>query len=148
MGVSKLRPILLVEDSPKDIELTLAALRGSQLVNEVVVLRDGADALDYLYRRGAFAGRQGQDPVVVILDIRMPRVNGLEVLATLKGDPALSRMPVLMLTSSTDEMDLLRSHDLRANAFVTKPVGFQEFFEAIQSIGAFWAVLNEPPPEQ
>ncbi len=98
--------------------------------------------------RGAFAGREPEDPVVVILDIRMPKVEGLEVLATLKSDPAMSRVPVLMLTSSTEEADLLKSHDLRANAFVTKPVGFQEFFEAVQSIGAFWAVLNEPPPGQ
>ncbi|MGA0594776.1 response regulator [Enterovirga sp. CN4-39] len=143
-----LKPILLVEDSPKDIELTLAALAKSQLANEIVICRDGAEALDYLYQRGAYEGRPGEDPAVVLLDLKLPKVDGLEVLAKVKGDPALRSMPVVMLTSSREESDLVRSYQLGVNAFVVKPVGFKEFFEAIQDLGVFWAVLNEPPPHR
>ena len=144
--MAELKPILLVEDNPKDIELTLAALEQSQLANEVIVLRDGAEALDFLYRTGAYEGRNSSDPAVVLLDLKLPKVDGLEVLAKVKGDPALRPMPVVMLTSSREESDLVRSYELGVNAFVVKPVGFREFFDAIQDLGVFWAVLNEPPP--
>lgn len=144
--MAELKPILLVEDSPKDIELTLAALERGRFANEVVVVRDGAEALDFLYSRGAFAGRNARDPAVVLLDIKLPKVDGLEVLAKIKGDPHLRQLPVVMLTSSREEQDLVRSYQLGVNAFVVKPVGFREFFEAIQDLGVFWAVLNEPPP--
>lgn len=142
----ELKPILLVEDNPKDLELTLAALEKSQLANEIVICRDGAEALDYLYRRGPFAERGGRDPAVVLLDLKLPKVDGLEVLAAVKGDPQMRPVPIVMLTSSREETDLVRSYQLGVNAFVVKPVGFKEFFEAIQDLGVFWAVLNEPPP--
>lgn len=142
----ELKPILLVEDNPKDVELTLAALEQSQLANEVVVLRDGAEALDFLFRRGGFAARNTLDPAVVLLDLKLPKVDGLEVLETVKKNPSLKHTPIVMLTSSREESDLLRSYELGVNAFVVKPVGFREFFEAIQDLGVFWAVLNEPPP--
>ena len=143
--MSQLRPILLVEDSPKDVELTLAALEEGQLANEVVVVRDGAEALDFLYRRGAHHARAIQDPVVIVMDIKMPKVSGLDVLGTLKADAAMRHVPVVILTSSREESDLIRSYELGVNAFVVKPVGFREFFEAIQDLGVFWAVLNKPP---
>ena len=146
--MAELKPILLVEDNPNDMELTLNALQESQLANEIIVVRDGAAALDFLYRRGTYEGRESLDPAVVILDIKMPKVDGLEVLATIKGDPAMKHLPMVMLTSSREEADLIRSYQLGVNAFVVKPVGFREFFEAIQDVGAFWAVLNEPPPRK
>lgn len=141
-----LKPILLVEDSPNDLELSLAALRRSQLANEIVVARDGAEALDYLLARGEQAGRDPVDPAVVILDLKLPKVDGLEVLETIKRTPGLRHTPVVMLTSSREERDLVRSYELGVNAFVVKPVGFREFFEAMRDLGAFWAILNEPPP--
>ncbi|KQS53012.1 response regulator [Methylobacterium radiotolerans] len=141
-----LKPILLVEDNPNDIELTLAALESSQLANEIVICRDGAEALDFIYRRGAHEKRQAQDPAVVLLDLKLPKVDGLEVLAKIKGDPVTRQVPVVMLTSSREETDLVRSYDLGVNAFVVKPVAFEEFFAAIKEIGVFWALLNEPPP--
>jgi CheY-like chemotaxis protein len=143
-----LKPILLVEDNPNDIELTLAALESSQLANEIVICRDGAEALDFIYRRGVHEKRQAQDPAVVLLDLKLPKVDGLEVLAKIKGDPVTRQVPVVMLTSSREETDLVRSYDLGVNAFVVKPVGFKEFFAAIQDLGVFWAVLNEPPPHR
>lgn len=142
----ELKPILLVEDNPKDIELTLAALEQGQLANEVVIARDGAEALDFLYRQGTYAGRTTLDPAVVLLDLKLPKMDGLEVLAAVKGNPDLRHTPIVMLTSSREENDLVRSYELGVNAFVVKPVGFREFFEAIQDLGVFWAVLNEPPP--
>lgn len=142
----ELKPILLVEDSPNDLELTLAALEQSQLANEVVIARDGAEALDFLYRRGSYEDRNHLDPAVVLLDLKLPKVDGLEVLAQVKGDPVLRALPIVMLTSSREESDLVRSYQLGVNAFVVKPVDFQEFFEAIRDLGVFWAVLNEPPP--
>jgi len=144
--MASLRPILLVEDSPKDIELTLAALAKCQLANDVDVTRDGVEALDYLHCRGAFAGRNSGEPAVVLLDLKLPRLDGLEVLDQIKRDPALRQVPVVMLTSSREEQDLVRSYRLGVNAFVVKPVGFREFFEAIKDLGMFWAILNEPPP--
>jgi CheY-like chemotaxis protein len=141
-----LKPILLVEDSPKDVELTLAALERCQLANAVVVVRDGAEALDYLRGTGRHDGRKEGDPVVVLLDLKLPKVDGLEVLEEIKSDERLRHTPVVMLTSSREEQDLVRSYQLGVNAFVVKPVGFEQFFEAIQDLGMFWAVLNEPPP--
>ena len=144
--MADLRPILLVEDNPKDIELTLAALARCQLANDIVVARDGADALDYIYVRGVHADRSVGDPAVVLLDLKLPKVDGLEVLERLKSDPQRRQIPVVMLTSSREESDLLKSYELGVNAFVVKPVDFNAFFEAIQDLGMFWAVLNEPPP--
>ena len=144
--MADLRPILLVEDNPRDLELTLAALAKCQLANEIVVARDGAEALDFLYGRGQFADRGGAAPAVVLLDLKLPKVDGLEVLETVKSDPARRQVPVVMLTASREERDLLRSYELGVNAFVVKPVDFNAFFEAIQDLGMFWAILNEPPP--
>ncbi|USI71437.1 response regulator [Sphingomonas morindae] len=146
MNAPELNPILLVEDSPKDVELTLAALERCQLANTVVVARDGAEALDYLLCKGRYEGRNSGDPVVVLLDLKLPKVDGLEVLEQIKQDAKLRHTPVVMLTSSREERDLVRSYQLGVNAFVVKPVGFEEFFKAIQDLGMFWAVLNEPPP--
>lgn len=137
--------ILLVEDSEQDVELTLSALGQHNLANEVVVVRDGEQALDYLYCRGSFAGRSTGNPVVVLLDIKLPKVDGLEVLQQLRGDDALKRTPVVMLTSSREERDIVRSYNLGVNAYVVKPVEFQSFVEAVRELGLFWAVLNQPP---
>ncbi len=144
--MTDLRPILLVEDNPKDLELTLAALSKCQLANEIVVARDGTEALDYLYGREAYADQGPGDPAVVLLDLKLPKVDGLEVLETVKSDHDHRRIPVVMLTSSREERDLVRSYELGINAFVVKPVDFNAFFEAIQDLGMFWAILNEPPP--
>ncbi|MRX07335.1 response regulator [Pseudoduganella sp. FT25W] len=141
-----LKPILLVEDNPNDLELTLIALERSQLANEVIVVRDGAEALDYLHARGAFAAREQGNPAVVLLDLKLPKVDGLEVLAEIRGSGTLKSMPVVMLTSSREEQDLIRSYELGVNAYVVKPVDFGEFVRAIADLGIFWAVLNEPPP--
>jgi CheY-like chemotaxis protein len=141
-----LKPILLVEDNPKDLELTLVALAKTNLANEVVVARDGAEALDYLHARGAYRDRPRGNPAVVLLDLKLPKVDGLQVLEQIKGDDELRAVPVVMLTSSREEQDLLRSYKLGVNAYVVKPVGFREFIEAIRNLGVFWAVLNEPPP--
>jgi len=141
-----LKPILLVEDNPKDLELTLVALEKTQLANEVITLRDGAEALDYLFRRGQYETRAEGNPAVILLDLKLPKVDGLQVLEKIKEDPALRSTPVVMLTSSREEKDLIRSYNLGVNAYVVKPVGFGEFIEAISDLGIFWAVLNEPPP--
>jgi CheY-like chemotaxis protein len=141
-----LRPILLVEDNPKDLELTMAALAKCQLANDIVVARDGVEALDFLYRRNQHVERAEGDPAVVLLDLKLPRLDGLQVLERIKSDPQQRQIPVVMLTSSREESDLLRSYQLGVNAFVVKPVDFNAFFEAIQDLGMFWAVLNEPPP--
>ena len=145
--MSKLRPILLVDDNLHDIELALAAFQRNHVINEVVVARHGGEALDYLFCRGTFQNRVSGQPVVVLLDLKMPKVDGLETLRQMKGDPALRLIPVVMLTSSREEGDLVRSYQLGVNAYIVKPVGFQEFSDAIRQIGFFWAVLNEPPPE-
>ncbi|WP_421682977.1 response regulator [Stutzerimonas urumqiensis] len=141
-----LKPILLVEDNPHDLELTLVALERSQLANDVVVLRDGAEALDYLQRSGPFAGRLDGNPAVMLLDLKLPKVDGLEVLKTVREDPELRSIPVVMLTSSREEPDLKRAYELGVNAYVVKPVEFKDFVAAISDLGIFWAVLNEPPP--
>jgi CheY-like chemotaxis protein len=141
-----LKPILLVEDNPNDVELTLIALERSQLANDVVVARDGVEALDYLHCRGAFTSRPQGNPAVILLDLKLPRVDGLEVLKEIRGTAGLRSVPVVMLTSSREEQDLLRSYELGVNAYVVKPVEFKQFVEAIADLGVFWAVLNEPPP--
>jgi CheY-like chemotaxis protein len=135
-----------VEDNANDIELTLAALGESHLANEVVVVRDGEEALDYLYRRGVFKLREEGFPVVVLLDLKLPKLDGLEVLARVKADAQLRVLPVVMLTSSHEEQDLVRSYDLGVNAYVVKPVDFQEFVAVMKEVGLFWAVVNQPPP--
>jgi CheY-like chemotaxis protein len=141
-----LKPILLVEDDRRDLELTLVALERSQLANEVVIVRDGAQALDYLRRQGDHAGRAEGNPAVILLDLKLPKVNGLEVLQAVRSNPALRSIPVVMLTSSQEESDVLRSYELGVNAYVVKPVEFKAFVAAIADLGVFWAVLNEPPP--
>jgi CheY-like chemotaxis protein len=142
----ELKRILLVEDSPNDVELILEALAENRLANEVVVVRDGEEALDYLYRRGVFRRRMEGNPVVVLLDLKLPKVDGLEVLAQLKSDSQLKVVPVVVLTSSHEEQDILRSYNLGVNAYVVKPVDFHEFVGAIKELGLFWAVINQPPP--
>jgi CheY-like chemotaxis protein len=141
-----LKRILLVEDSLNDIELTLGALAEHHLANEVVVTRDGAEALDYLHRRGPYAGRDDGPPAVVLLDIKMPKLSGIEVLRRMKTDPDLKTVPVVILTSSKEEPDLATCYQLGVNAYVVKPVDFQQFVNAVKQVGVFWAVLNEPPP--
>ena len=143
--MTKLKRILLAEDNPKDIELTLEAFEDNKIANEVVVARDGAEALDYLYCRGKSEGRAEGDPVVVLLDVKMTKVNGLEVLKQIRADPYFKHLPVVMVTASREEQDLVKSYELGVNAYVVKPVGFQEFTDAIKQIGAFWGVLNETP---
>jgi CheY-like chemotaxis protein len=144
--MSVLNRILLVEDNEEDAELTLAALKELKLANEVVVARDGVEALDYLYRRGVYSGRAGENPVVVLLDLKMPRVDGLQVLREIKGSDAFRTTPVVMLTSSREERDLVESYRLGANAYVVKPVDFEKFTEAVRELGMFWALINEAPP--
>jgi CheY-like chemotaxis protein len=145
---SSFKNILLVEDDPRDVELTLAALAEHNLANHVVVLNDGEQALDYLYHRGKFALRPGGQPVVVVLDLKMPRVSGLEVLASIKSDAALKTIPIVVLTSSREEPDLLQCYQLGVNAYVVKPVDFMDFMSAVKSLGVFWAAVNEPPPRR
>lgn len=144
--MAELKRILLAEDNPQDVELTLTALDEHNLANEVVVVNDGAEALDYLYRRGKYAMRADNDPAVVLLDLKMPKVDGLEVLRTIKKDDKLKTIPLVILTSSREEKDLVESYKLGVNAYVVKPVNFQQFIEAVKELGAFWAVINEPPP--
>jgi CheY-like chemotaxis protein len=144
--MSDLGRILLAEDSDADLELTLAALGEHNLANEVVVARDGAEALEYLQRRGKYKDRGPGQPAVILLDLKMPRMDGLEVLRAVKEDPELRRVPVVMLTSSREEQDLVESYKLGVNAYVVKPVDFTQFLEAVKQLGMFWAVVNEPPP--
>ena len=146
--MAELRPILMAEDNPKDVELTLAALADHNLANHVVVVRDGVEALEYLRCEGAYRLRRPGRPAVVILDIKMPRMDGLEVLQTIRADPALKATPVVMLTSSREEQDVVRSYELGVNAYVVKPVKFSEFVDAVKHIGILWAILNELPPEK
>jgi len=144
--MNELGRILIVEDDPKDVELSLTALEEYNLANEVVVTRDGEEALDYLYCRGPFAGRTNDNPAVLLLDLKLPKVDGLEVLQQIKSDEKLKMIPVVVLTSSREERDMVASYKLGVNAYVVKPVGFHEFVNAIKELGIFWAVINEPPP--
>ncbi|MBB2896798.1 response regulator [Pseudomonas sp. AS2.8] len=141
-----LKPIVLVEDNPHDLELTLVALERSQLANDVVVLRDGAEAVSYLLRREPYADREPGNPAVMLLDLKLPKVDGLEVLELVRKTPELCSIPVVMLTSSREEPDLEKAYELGVNAYVVKPVEFRDFVAAISDLGVFWAVLNEPPP--
>jgi CheY-like chemotaxis protein len=140
------KEILLVEDDARDVELTLTALEEHNLANRVVVARDGAEALDYLHRRGAYAGRPVGHPLVLLLDLKMPKVDGLQVLRQVKGDPALKTIPVVVLTSSCQEQDIVKSYDLGANAYVVKPVAFDRFVEVVKQLGMFWVLTNESSP--
>lgn len=144
--MSEIGRILLAEDDPRDVELTLAALEEFKLANEVVVVGDGEQALDYLHRRGKYAKRAGGHPSVFLLDLKMPKVDGLEVLRQVKSDEALRLIPVVALTSSREEQDLIESYRLNVNAYVVKPVDFHDFVDAIRKLGIFWALINEPPP--
>jgi CheY-like chemotaxis protein len=144
--ITTLRKILLAEDSENDIDLTLAALASNHVANEVVVVRDGEEALDYLYCRGAYADRHPENPALVLLDLKMPKVDGIEVLREVKQTPSLRTIPVVVLTSSREEQDLVRTYDLGVNAYVVKPVAFRDFMDAVKSLGQFWAVVNEAPP--
>jgi CheY-like chemotaxis protein len=138
--------ILMAEDDPKDVELTLSALDEYNLANEVVVARNGEEALDYLYCRGSFAARARENPAVLLLDLKLPKVDGLEVLKQIRSDEALKLIPVVVLTSSREERDMVASYALGVNAYVVKPVDFHEFVNAVKELGVFWAVINEPPP--
>jgi CheY-like chemotaxis protein len=142
----KLRRILLVEDNPNDTELTLEAMAEHNLANDVIHVNDGAEALDYLYRRGKFAGRTDENLAVILLDLKLPKVDGLEVLRIIKSDEELKLIPVVVLTSSREERDLIDSYRLGVNAYVVKPVNFCDFMNAVKELGVFWAIVNEPPP--
>ena len=144
--MTNLGRILMVEDDPKDVELTLTALEEYNLANEVVVAHDGEEALDYLYCRGKWATRTGGNPAVILLDLKLPKVDGLEVLKQMKSDEELRLIPVVVLTSSHEEKDMVTSYQLGVNAYVVKPVDFHEFVNAIRELGVFWAVINAPPP--
>jgi CheY-like chemotaxis protein len=145
-SVNKIGRILMVEDDPKDVELTLTALEEYNLANEVIVTRDGEQALDYLYCRGEYKTRTSGNPAVMLLDLKLPKVDGLEVLKQIKSDGELRMIPVVVLTSSKEEKDMVASYKLGVNAYVVKPVDFHEFVNAIKELGVFWAVINEPPP--
>jgi CheY-like chemotaxis protein len=138
--------ILMVEDDPNDVELTMTALEGHNLANEVVVTRDGEEALDYLYRRGKYSRRSSDHPAVILLDLKLPKIDGLEVLRQVKTDDHLKVIPVVVLTSSREEKDLVSSYKLGVNAYVVKPVDFHEFVNAIKELGVFWAIINAAPP--
>ena len=144
--VIKLKRILLVEDSPNDVELTLEALADHNLANEVEVAKDGQEALDYLYHQGQFSDRPDGNPAVILLDLKLPKINGIEVLKQIRSDDKLKLIPVVVLTSSHEEQDRVESYKLGANAYVVKPVDFHAFIDAVKSLGIFWAIINEPPP--
>jgi DNA-binding response OmpR family regulator len=144
--MEKLGRILMVEDDPKDVELSMTALEDYNLVNEVVVARDGEEALDYLFCRRKFRDRSSDNPAVILLDLKLPKVDGLEVLKEIKSDAKLKLIPVVVLTSSKEEKDMVASYKLGVNAYVVKPVDFHEFVNAIKELGVFWALINQPPP--
>ena len=145
-SMNKLGRILLVEDDARDVELTLTALEEYNLANEVVVARDGEEALEYLYSRGKFKTRSSGNPAVLLLDLKLPKVDGLEVLKQVKSEETLRMIPIVVLTSSKEEKDMVASYKLGVSAYVVKPVDFHEFVNAIKELGVFWAVINEPPP--
>lgn len=142
----QLRPILLAEDSPNDVELTLAALHTLNLANEIVVVHDGTEVLDFVRRKNAFADRAEVTPAVILLDLKMPRLDGLDTLRAIRDDASLRTIPIVILTSSREESDLVRGYALGANAYVVKPVDFDQFIAAVSQLGVFWAIVNEPPP--
>ena len=144
--MEKLGRILLVEDDHRDVELSMTALEEYKLANEVVIARDGQQALDYLYCRGDFASRIKENPAVILLDLKLPKVNGLEILQQIRSDERMKKIPVVVLTSSQEEKDMVRSYALGVNAYVVKPVDFHEFINAVRELGVFWAIINEPPP--
>jgi CheY-like chemotaxis protein len=148
MTTTEVRRILLAEDNANDVELTLTALKANNILNDVVVTRDGAEALDYLRRRGRYADRSLEDPALILLDLKMPKVDGLEVLRQVKADGSLKTIPIVVLTSSREEQDLINSYDLGVNAYVVKPVDFYAFVDAVKVLGGFWALVNEPPPRR
>lgn len=145
--MEELRTILFAEDNPKDVELTLEALSEHNLANQVVVVRDGVETMEYLRCEAKYKLRKSGLPAVLLLDIKMPRMDGIEVLRTVRGDPALRILPIVILTSSREEQDLIKSYELGVNAYVVKPVDFKDFIQAVKEIGVFWAVINEAPPE-
>jgi CheY-like chemotaxis protein len=144
--MTQIHRILLVEDDPRDVELTMTALADYNLANEVALARDGQEALDYLYRRNGFSERPTENPAVILLDLKLPKIDGLEVLQRIRADASLKMIPVVVLTSSHEEGDMMRSYQLGVNAYVVKPVDFHEFINAVKELGVFWAVINEPPP--
>jgi len=144
----ELKSILLAEDNPNDAELTLETLTSNKLINVVTHVKDGVEALEFLRREGKFKDRKSGNPAVVILDIKMPRMDGIEVLRAIRSDPAMKLIPVVMLTSSREEQDMIQSYQLGINAYVVKPVKFSEFVEAVRHIGVFWALINEMPPQR
>jgi CheY-like chemotaxis protein len=146
--MSNLRPLLLAEDNPNDVELTLTALRSLSLANEIVVVNDGAEVLDFLHCRKAFASRAPLPPAVLLLDLKMPRVDGLETLRQIRSTPEFRTLPVVILTSSREENDLVKGYSLGANSYVVKPVDFDQFISAVSQLGVFWALINEPPPHR
>jgi len=143
--IAEVKRILIVDDSPKDVELTIAALGENNLANEVIVAEDGEEALDYLYKRGKFANNDGF-PAVILLDIKMPKMNGIEVLKHIRSDPQFKLIPVIMVTSSREEKDLVESYKLGANSYVVKPVDIVQFIDAIKVLGQYWAIINQSPP--
>jgi two-component system, response regulator len=143
----KIKKILLAEDDPRDVEMTLTALEEHNLRNHVIVVRDGAEALDYLYRRKKFADRTSEQPVVILLDLKMPKVDGFEVLKQVKGDPKLKTIPIVVMTSSRQDQDLIDSYKLGVNAYVVKPVAFDKFLDVVKQLGLFWVLTNETPPD-
>ena len=143
----EIRTILFAEDSPRDVELTLEALSDHNLANNVIVVRDGVETMDYLRYEGKYKQRKPGNPAVLLLDIKMPRMDGIEVLRAIRNDNKLKMIPVVMLTSSREEQDLIKSYELGVNAYVVKPVDFKEFIEAVKQVGVFWAVINEVPPK-
>jgi CheY-like chemotaxis protein len=145
---AELKRIVLAEDDANDVELTVSALRENHVANEIVVVRDGAEALDYLYKRNGYTDRSGGNPALLLLDLKMPKVDGIEVLRQVKSSGTLRTIPVVVLTSSREEEDLLHSYDMGVNAYVVKPVDFSQFIAAVKLLGGFWAVLNEQPPRK
>ena len=142
---SDLKRILIVDDSPKDVELTIAALSEKNLANEIIVAEDGEEALDYLYKRGKFSHETGY-PAVILLDIKLPKINGIEVLRHIRSDPKFKLIPVIIVTSSCEERDLVESYKLGANSYVVKPVDIVQFIDAIKVLGQYWAIINQSPP--
>lgn len=140
-----LKKILLVEDNQNDLELTIEALSEHNLANRVITVSDGVEALDYLFYRGSFANRQKENPAVILLDIKMPRMDGIEVLEEIKNNDELKKIPIVMLTSSQEEPDLKKCYNLGVNAYVVKPVNFRDFFDVVKQLGVFWAVINQLP---